>query len=121
MTFYERIEMLRKEHKISQGALEKKLGFSNGSISKWRTSMPTHKRLQVLADYFQVSVDYLVTGETAAFTGSNELNAQAAETARQIYTHDRVLFDVYCSADKDRLVEYAKKLKALQDMEGTAD
>lgn len=121
MTFYERIETLRKERGISQGALEKKLGFSNGSICKWRTSMPTHQRLQKLAGFFEVSVDYLVTGEEPAFHASCELNKEAAETARQIYENDRVLFDVYRSVDRERLVEYAKKLKSLQDMDETAN
>ena len=63
MTVYERIENLRKSASISQGKLEKALGFSNGSISKWKTSMPTPDRLQKLAEYFNVSVDYLMTGE----------------------------------------------------------
>ncbi len=63
MTFYERIERLRKEKGISQGDLEKELGFSNGSISKWKTSTPTYKRLQKLADYFGVSTEYLTTGK----------------------------------------------------------
>ena len=44
MTVYERVESLRKERKISQGNLEKELGFSNGSISKWKTSMPKPER-----------------------------------------------------------------------------
>ena len=57
---YERIESVRKKHKISQGKLERELGFSNGSISKWKTSMPNSKRLQKLADYFNVSTDYLL-------------------------------------------------------------
>lgn len=61
MTFYERIERLRKEKGISQGNLEKELGFSNGSYSKWKQSIPTHERLVKLADYFGVSVDYLMT------------------------------------------------------------
>ena len=62
MTVFERIEDLRKSRKISQGKLEKELGFSNGSISKWKTSMPTPERLQKIADYFGVTVDYLMTG-----------------------------------------------------------
>lgn len=62
-TLYERIEKLRKSRKISQGNLEKELGFSNGSISKWKNSTPTTERLQKLADYFRVSVEYLMTGE----------------------------------------------------------
>ncbi len=63
MTLYERIESLRKSKKISQGNLEKELGFSNGSISKWKNSTPTPERLQKLAEYFGVSVDWLMAGE----------------------------------------------------------
>lgn len=63
MTVFERIENLRKQKKISQGKLEKELGFSNGSISKWKTSMPNPERLQKLADYFGVSIEYLISGE----------------------------------------------------------
>ena len=74
MTFYERIEHLRKTSGISQGKLEKALGFSNGSISKWKTSMPTPDRLQKLAEYFNVSVDYLMTGEDNST--KPELNAK---------------------------------------------
>ena len=116
MTFYERMEVLRKERGISQGALEKELGFSNGSYCKWRTSMPTHERLQKLANFFHVSIDYLISGEEAP-AAIPFLTEEAAATARQIYENDRVLFDIYRSVDKERLVEYAKKLKALQDMD----
>lgn len=63
MTIFERIESLRKSKGISQGKLEKELGFSNGSISKWKTSTPTSERLQKLADYFGVSIEYLMTGK----------------------------------------------------------
>ena len=116
MTFYERIEEMRKERGISQGNLEKELGFSNGSYSKWKNSMPTPERLQKLAEYFGVSVDYLVTGETE--NGEKYyLNVETAKTAQQMFEQDRVLFDVYRSADKERLIEYAKRLKALRDME----
>ena len=117
MTFYERIEELRKKNNISQGALEKKLGFSNGSVSKWRNSMPTPERLKKLADYFHVTVDYLVTGEAAPPLSIYPLDEQTIQTVQQIYEHDKILFDVYRSADKERLIEYAKRLKELRDYE----
>ena len=63
MTVFDRIEQLRKTQNLSQGKLEKELGFSNGSISKWRNSTPTYERLQKVADYFGVSVEYLMIGE----------------------------------------------------------
>ena len=63
MTIYERIESLRKSKGLSQGKLEKQLGFSNGSISKWKNSTPKVERLKKLADFFGVSVEYLMTGK----------------------------------------------------------
>ncbi len=45
------------------------------------------------------------------------LNIETAATAQEIFENDRVLFDVYRSTDKERLIAYAKKLKALRDME----
>ena len=117
MNFYSRIETLRKSKGISQGALEKELGFSNGSVSKWKNSMPTPERLKKLADYFQVSVDYLVSGNLDLPSSQYSLDMETAETAQQIFTYDKVLFDVYRSADKDRLVAYAQKLKELRDLE----
>ena len=78
MTFYERLESLRKESKISQGKLEKELGFSNGLISKWKNSVPSHDRLKKLADYFGVSVDYLMTGE----------EKKKAERPKELYTKE---------------------------------
>lgn len=62
MTVFERIEELRKSTGLSQGKLEKELGFSNGSISKWKNSTPKYERLQKIADFFGVTVDFLMTG-----------------------------------------------------------
>ena len=80
MTFYERLESLRKEAKISQGKLEKELGFSNGLISKWKNSIPSHDRLKKLADYFGVTPDYLMTGEK---TNNKELARIDVELSKQ--------------------------------------
>lgn len=120
MDFYTKIETLRKERGFSQGALEKELGFSNGSISKWKHSIPTYERLKKLADFFQVSVDYLIGNETKTDASLPILDSEAAQTASQIYANDKVLFDVYRSSDKERLVAYAKKLQELQELETNA-
>ena len=66
MGLYEQIRDIAKSKGYSVNRLEKELGFSNGSISKWRNSTPTYERLQKVADYFGVSVEYLMTGETSA-------------------------------------------------------
>lgn len=94
MTLYDRIEALRKKQHISQGKLEKELGFSNGSISKWKNSTPTPERLQKLAGYFNVSVEYLLTGEENAEKETYYLNDETAKAAQEIFENKdlRVLF-----------------------------
>lgn len=104
MTLYERIETLRKSKNISQGKLEKELGFSNGSISKWKNSTPTTERLQKLADYFGVTVEYLLTGEEKEPAGYY-LNDETAQVAQEIFENKelRALFDATRDADPEDL------------------
>ena len=56
---YERIKKLCKERGISITTLEKELGFSRGSISKIDKNEPSSKRLEMIAAYFDVPVQYL--------------------------------------------------------------
>jgi transcriptional regulator with XRE-family HTH domain len=61
MSIYQRIQELAKSRKISIRQVELDLKFSNGTIRKWKSSAPT-QRLTKVADYFNVTVDYLLTG-----------------------------------------------------------
>lgn len=45
-------------------AVDSALGFGNGTIGKWDKAAPSADKLKMVADYFGVSVDYLLTGET---------------------------------------------------------
>ena len=60
MNPYEKIKELTKERGISVRELEKRLGFSNGYFSKWKNVSPNSDGLQKVANYFDVSVDYLL-------------------------------------------------------------
>ena len=60
MSTYETIQDLCKKNGIAVTALEKELGFGRGSIGKLRNSKTSAERLQKIADYFGVTVDYLV-------------------------------------------------------------
>lgn len=118
MTLYERIETLRKSKKISQGNLEKELGFSNGSISKWKNSTPTIDRLQKIADYFGVSIDYLRTGEETK-TQEYYFNEETAKAAQEIFENKdlRVLFDAARDASPEDLRTTYNMLMALKKKE----
>lgn len=63
MTTYDVIANLCKKNSIAITALERELGFGRGSIGKLRTGSTTLERLQKIADFFGVTVEYLTTGE----------------------------------------------------------
>ena len=60
--FAERLLELRKEEQMSQAALAKELDVSYSVVCYWETdrSEPTAPNLVKLADFFEVSVDYLL-------------------------------------------------------------
>lgn len=117
MLTYETIKKLCKENGVTVTGLEKELGFSRGSLCKVNTNKPSMEKVQKISDYFNVSVEYLMGTEEKEDSPVYYTNEETAKAAQEIFENDKVLFDVYRSADKERLVEYAKRLKALRDME----
>lgn len=81
MTILDRIRSLANDRKVTLAELERSLNFSNGSLRKWETSTPSGDKIEKVADYFNVSVDYLL-GRTKNPYASNEdlMNTQELET-----------------------------------------
>lgn len=63
MSLVENIQKLCESSGISISALQKELSFSSGSIYKWDKNSPSVDKLCMVADYFNVSVDYLLGRE----------------------------------------------------------
>lgn len=59
-TAFERIKDLADKHRISLNDLEDKLGISRNSLYGIKKANPKSDRLQEIADYFNVSTDYLL-------------------------------------------------------------
>ena len=59
------IYTLRKEKKITQAQLAEKLGVSEQAVSKWENDQcsPDVSLFPIIADYFGVSMEYLLTGK----------------------------------------------------------
>ncbi|TKI43442.1 helix-turn-helix domain-containing protein [Bacillus mycoides] len=60
MTVVDVIKRLCKEQKITIAELERRIQLSNGQIRKWENQTPGIDKIQKVADYFNVSVDYLL-------------------------------------------------------------
>lgn len=65
-TFARRLKELRKETGITQIEFARKFNIANGTVGNWESGnrQPDYVTLQKIADFFKVSVDYLVREET---------------------------------------------------------
>ena len=101
-----RIKELRLSKKITQVELAKHLSVSQGTLSFWEQGKyePDNKSLTKLADYFGVSVDYLLgkSKEKSAFDGNFEKYGLLSVKMKKF----RVLGAIACGkpiyADEDR-------------------
>lgn len=56
----ERVDRLIAEKKMSRAELERRLDLSQGSIRNWNKKNPGIDKIQKVADFFDVSTDYLL-------------------------------------------------------------
>ena len=63
---YQKVRELCEKRGISVRSLEKELGFSNGSVSKWETSVPGFDKAVKVANYFNVPVSELMEEKKGA-------------------------------------------------------
>ena len=72
----EKIKALCKENKTSIAAIERELGFGNGSIRKWDDASPAYERISAVANFLGVTVSDL-TGDAKkapAQTGERKIS-----------------------------------------------
>ena len=81
MNIYLMIKALCAEHGISIAELEKKCGIGTKTINKWGVSSPSVDKLDRIADFFGVSVDYLMGREDHAT--EEDINELLADPARR--------------------------------------
>lgn len=60
MTTFERIKKLAKNRGVTLQKVANKLGFGESTLYKWKNQTPNGEYLAKVADYFDVSVDYLI-------------------------------------------------------------
>lgn len=90
MSIYDKIKQLCKEKNVTVTGTEKELGFSRGSLCKIDKNKPSSEKLQKLADYFGVQLEYL--------TGASEF-----KTKQEMLQH----FDKVSNSDviKDQMID----------------
>lgn len=108
---YEIFEKLLMERGVTAYKVAKATGISTGSMTDWKKgrSAPKVDKLQKIADYFGVSVDYLLGNEPKEKTPA-EADVTFDDFTYAMYGEAKELTD----EDKNMLLEMARILKKRQ-------
>ena len=108
---YEIFEKLLMERGVTAYKVAKATGISTGSMTDWKKgrSAPKVDKLQKIADYFGVSVDYLLGNEPNEKTPA-EADVTFDDFTYAMYGEAKELTD----EDKNMLLEMARMLKKRQ-------
>lgn len=60
LDLYVKIKLLAKKKEVSIAQIERDCGLSSASISKWNKSIPNAKKLNLVANYLGVTIQYLL-------------------------------------------------------------
>lgn len=84
--FYENIYKICREKKTTPTTVLKALGYSSGNVSKWKSgSVPNIDMAYHIANYLDVSLDYLITGSEKKDTHNHiSINSEWVEIISHI-------------------------------------
>lgn len=95
---YEIFERLCRERGVTPYRVSEATGIRTSSLSGWKAGKftPKQEKLKKIADYFGVSIEYLMTGGEPEEKEGYYINPDTADMAQQIYENKdlRLLFDV---------------------------
>lgn len=114
---WEVFDRLREDRGLSLYQIGKAIGINPSMFSNWKAGryVPKQDKLQKIADYFGVSLEYLMTGEEPGYY----TNPETADMAQEIFeNHDlRLLFDAARDASPEDLQLVHQMLLALKSKE----
>lgn len=118
---YEVFEHLLQSYGISAYKFCKDTGISQSTISTWKKkgNLISGELAKKIADYFNVSVDYIMTGKENDDEQKYYLNEETAAIAQDIFENKelRLLFDAARDADPEDLEAVHTMLLALKRKE----
>ena len=119
MNSVERVKAICKERKIPISKLERDLGYSNAYISQLRKGTFPDDRLKEIANYLNVSVDYLMTGKEKEGGETYYINEETKEIAQKVFENKnlRMLMDSAQDATPEDIETVHSMLLALKRKE----
>lgn len=118
MNSVDRVKNICKERKIPISRLERDLGFSNGYISQLKKGTFPADRLNSIANYLNLSPQYIMTGQESE-TEQYYHDEETAQMAQEIFENKelRLLFSAARDASPEDLKTTHDMLMALKRKE----
>lgn len=101
------LKLLRKQHNLSQKEIGNIFHASQNTVSQWEngTRKPSYDIIQEIADYFDVSVDYLLGRQEQLPELNNkdkrEIQEILDDTEQQLLSQDGLMLDGVPATDED--------------------
>lgn len=122
---YEIFSQLLQKFGVTAYKVSKATGISQSSLSDWKLGKITPKteNMKKIADYFGVSLEYLMTGEEKDGGETYYLNEETTKIAQDIFENKelRLLFDTARNAEPEDLKAVHNMLLALKRKEQRYD
>lgn len=116
---YDVFERLCSKKGVTPYRVCKETGLTTSTISNWKAGRYTPKqdKMQKIAEYFGVSVDYLMTGEETE--EGYYLNSETAKLAQEMFEDEdmRSLFDMKRNMPPERFKAHMEFMKNLYNQE----
>lgn len=111
--FYQNFEWLCKQKGVTPNKVSKETGISTATLTNWKQGKYTPKidKLQLISNYFGVSLEYLMRKEDVEWNPRE----QAIDYSVYLSEEEQILIESYRSADAvqkemiKRLLSYSKK------------
>lgn len=119
-SLFEKIKELCQKRGISINSLEETLGYSRNTIYSMKSKKPNAERLQEIADYFNVSTDYLLgRTDNPAITGDTVTTPDGRVVDLSNLRERVVLFDgkPLSDDDVDKIAQIIKLSLGVSDIE----
>lgn len=115
---YEIFARLLKERGVTATEVSKATGIRTSTLTDWKhgRTNPKADKLKLIADYFGVSLEYMMTGEEAEYY----LNPETAQIAQEMFDDPdmRTLYDLKEKIGTERFrahIELMRKLYAQEN------
>ena len=113
--YYENFQKLLDKHGVRAIEVSRATGIATGTLSDWKKGRTTPKpdKLQKIADFFDVPVDYLMTGEEQP---AYYIDEEVAQIAQELHDDPnmRGLFKAARNLSKEDILKFKEIIEGYE-------